>query len=202
MEDLDIIEERDGYRVRLELDDSAEKPEGEGEPPILTVETNRYGGYRVNAFNNQASGYVDMAAEILGRHGMDTLERFVKIFHGATQMELYWSTGIDGYYLAFDPEVWLKEIGVTADNPDIEPVDRVSGSLDEVRAWAEGDVYGWIVEREVRFRKQYLDEDGDEVTAVEHGTEWAETESCWGFYGRDYAEQAAKEALETELENN
>jgi hypothetical protein len=168
----ETLEERDGYRVRLEVDDSADKPYDDGATPILTIERVGY-GTRVEAFNPQAEAYVSAVAEVLDRHDMETVERFVKIFYGAIKMDTYWSDGIRGYYVAFDTAEWRAEVGATPERLKDE------NYLSEVEAWATGDVYGFIVER---------NDSGD-------SDDWEETDSCWGFYGHEYAEQAAREAL-------
>jgi len=50
-------------------------------------------------------------------------------------------------------------------------------------AWAWGDVWGYVVE------KPALDEDGDEIEG-----EAEELDSCWGYYGSDFAESGLEEA--------
>lgn len=199
MEDLDIIEERDGYRVRLQRDESPEQPYDDGATPIFTVEHSRWGGYRLaEAFNKQAEPYLDAVAEILRRHDMETLERFVKIFYGAARMDSWYSEGLEGHYVAFDTAAWREKVGAPEESLKEEYY------LSEVRAWAEGDVWGYIVEKQLRFEKRFFDPEDAEVDyGYEDGTEWIEVdgESCWGFYGREYAEQSAKEALDNTLEN-
>lgn len=216
MEDLDIIEERDGYRVRIQLDTDAERPYDEGACPILQVIMQPYEGYRATAFNDAARPFELTFERFSTAHSRkgpwkvtETFERYLRIFHGTKNFATYHLGYSREYgYIAFDTKAWLEEIGVTEENPDIEPVDRAEPCLDEIRAWAEGDVYGWIVEKEVFWTKTFHDANGEplneggDVEDDESGSDWIETESCWGFYGRDYAEQAAKEALETELENN
>lgn len=212
MKDLDIIEERDEMRVRLERDDSPEQPYDEGACPILQIATDYYGSGEATAFNMQAAIFekpFDVFNRAFGgRRGLEAFERYLRIFHGTKSFSTY-NLRITGQYgyIAFDTKAWLEEIGVTEDNPDIEPVDRASGSLDEVKAWAEGDVWGYIIEKEVFWTKTYHDENGDDLASVhlptiESGQEWVEITdgSCWGFYGRDYAEQAAKEAFNEALE--
>jgi hypothetical protein len=183
---LDIVEERDGYRVRLEYDDSGEQPYDDGATPILTVERSRtWGSYNVAAFNSQGEEYVSAVSAILERHSIETVERYLRMFHGTVKVETFYSEGIQGWYLAFDTAHWREHVGA--------PVESLDGYsyLAEVRAWAEGDVYGYIVERNVAFTKTW--ESGD----AEEGSEWLQVQdgSCWGFYGRDYAEEAAKQAL-------
>lgn len=174
----ETIEARDGYRVRLELDDSGERPYDDGATPILTLERMGY-GTSVESFNKQAEPYESAVAEVYSRHGLETVERFAKIFYGATKMDSYWSEGIRGYYVAFDTAEWRETVGVT---PELL---KDENYLSEVQAWAEGEVYGHIVEK--------FDAEADDWDVVEDGT-------CWGFYGRDYAEQAAREALTAALD--
>jgi hypothetical protein len=57
----------------------------------------------------------------------------------------------------------------------------------EIRAWRDGEVYGWIVEEQVIWHR--ADGDSGEMETWEH------LDSCWGFYGRAWAEQNALEAL-------
>ena len=185
---LDIIEERGDFRVRLAYDDSADKPYDDGATPIFTVERSGY-GRSVEAFNSQAEKYVGAVAEILDRHDMETLARFVKIFYGATKLDTFYSEGIRGHYVAFDTAEWREEVGA--------PVEYLKDEyfLSEVRAWAEGEVFGYIVEKRVSYTKAY--EDGrDDV----EDAEWEDVDSCWGFYGREWAEQAAIEALNDAIE--
>lgn len=186
-DDEDVVEERDGYRVRLEYDDSPEKPYDDGAVPILT-----YDQGRVEAFNSQAEDYVSAVSEVLDRHDWDTLERFVKIFYGAVKMDRWYSDGFRGYYIAFDTAEWREKVGA--------PEDRLKDEdyLSETRAWAEGDVYGYIVEKNLHYTKTYA----EDPSYSEEGDEWVEVSdgSCWGFYGREYAEQAAREALDSTIE--
>lgn len=190
--DLDIIEERDGFRVRLEYDDSPEQPYDDGATPIFTIEPSNY-GQRVEAFNRQAEPYVNIVSEVVSRFGLEGLERFARIFYGAVNFDDWYSDGIRGHYVAFDTEEWRADMGIT----DTERL-KAENYLSEVRAWAEGDVYGYIVEREVSFEKKYFNAEGEDLEDLEDsGTEWVEVEdgSCWGHYGREWAEQAAREAL-------
>ena len=206
-DDAGVVEERDGYRVRLELDDSPEQPYDDGAVPILTVERYR----QVEAFNPQAEEYVHAVTEILDRHDWDTLERFVKIFYGAVKMQRWYSSGMEGHYVAFDTAAWREKVGAPETLKDED-------YLSETRAWAEGDVYGYIVEKNLHYTKTYA----EDPSYNEEGDEWVEVQetgyvfnkahngydaikmgvSCWGFYGREYAEQAAREALKTTIDSS
>lgn len=206
-DDVDVVEERDGYRVRLEYEDSPDKPYDDGAVPILTVE--RF--MQVEAFNSQAEEYVHAVTEILDNHGWDTLERFVKIFYGAVKMQRWYSDGMEGYYVAFDTAAWREKVGA--------PEDRLKDEdyLSEVRAWAEGEVYGYIVEKNLHYTKTYA----EDPEYNEEGEDWVEVQetgfvsdgkggwrkitmpiACWGFYGREWAEESAREALTSTIESS
>jgi hypothetical protein len=187
MEDLDIIEESDGYRVRLELDDSPEQPYDDGAPPIFQLDGDRSDyikGYSAEAFNKQAEPYLDAfrSFESTGRQ-LELFERYLRIFHGTLSVQ-DWHVGYSGEYayLAFDTAAWRESVGA----PETVAAEDY---LSEVRAWAEGDVYGYIVERFREYTKTYND------GRVEEGEEWELVDSCYGYYGRQYAEEAAREAL-------
>jgi hypothetical protein len=193
--DLDIIEERNGFRVRLEYDDSPEAPYNDGSVPIFQLDSERsdyIGGHSAEAFNRQAEPYLQAfrAFEHTGRQ-VELFERYIRIFHGAVKVQ-EWHLGYSREYgyLAFDTAVWREEVGAPIESLQKEDY------LSEVRAWAEGDVYGWIVERNATYTKTYSD--GRE----EDGEEWETVDSCWGFYGRDYAEEAAKDALNDALDSS
>jgi len=67
--------------------------------------------------------------------------------------------------------------------------------MSEYKAWCEGDVWGHIVEEKVRWQR--VDESGTPTVIVEPNQmeTWEEVESCYGFYGYDYALAEAKEIL-------
>lgn len=184
----ETIEEADGYRVRLELDDSPEEPYDDGATPIFKLDSQRsdyVGGFRAEAFNKQAEPYLDAfrAFESTGKQ-VEVFERYLRIFHGSVKVQ-DWHLGYSGEYgyLAFDTVAWREEVGA--------PLDRLEAEdyLSEVRSWAEGDVYGYIVERNREYTKTYSDGEQEE------GEDWQQVDSCWGFYGREYAEQSARQAL-------
>jgi hypothetical protein len=93
-----------------------------------------------------------------------------------------WDSGQVGFiYMTMDTarENWLN----STDKPDEETREAATRCLlaevEEYDQFLTGEVYGYIVER------VYYDEDGD----VE---EREELESCWGFFGREYAEEEAR----------
>ena len=183
---MDIVEESAGWRVRLVSDDDAEQPYDDGATPILCLMPGGYNGYSVEAFNSQAAPYVDAAQRLL-HLGQDALERYLGIFHGAVSVQSYGindSRATDNVYIAFDTAAWRESMGIT-------DLDRLKSEnyLSEVRAWLEGDTYGYIVERFREYTKLYSD------GSTEEGEEWELVDSCYGYYGREYAEETARQAL-------
>lgn len=198
---LDIIEENDDYRVRLEHDDSGEKPYDEGAVPILSREFRGYGS-RWEAVNDQAEGLTGLLNALEERFEEEDIERFIRIFLGAYSVK--WDSSDNCRYLAFDTAEWREKVGITDEwlnresDMKMDPSELASGSLEEVIAWANGEVYGYILERKVTGRKVY---DGEDINDAEPFEEWQEVESCWGFYGRDYAEEEAKSEFKSYTED-
>jgi hypothetical protein len=54
---------------------------------------------------------------------------------------------------------------------------------EEIEAWADNDVYGYIVEDCIKSKihKEYTNVDKEDEDYEEE--EWEESDSCWGFYG-------------------
>ena len=62
-------------------------------------------------------------------------------------------------------------------------LDEIEFLLDELKAWGDNDVYGFVVEDCIKsvIHKEYTNSDRDDE-CYEH-EDWEETDSCWGFYG-------------------
>jgi hypothetical protein len=187
MTDDDIIATRgDDLRVRLELDGSPEPPYDEGSAPIL-----RQFGSRISQVVETTSFLVHpRILEAAERWGFDDnlFIRYLRAFHGVTRTEYYSRGGWgENRYFSFDPADWRERVGLPdaylAEHPEVNPAD-----LSQWAAYVEGDVYGWVVERRVVWCR------ADDPTVTRD--EWETVDSCWGFYGREYAEEAAREALE------
>jgi hypothetical protein len=89
-------------------------------------------------------------------------------------------------YLAFDTAAWAETVGAPAEHLATEDY------LSEIRAWAEGDCWGWILEKQRHWTKTYADGE------TEQGSSWEHVDSCYGYYGRQYAAEAAEAALVNE----
>jgi hypothetical protein len=65
----------------------------------------------------------------------------------------------------------------------------VTGEHTEWRAWADGDMYGVVVENRHTGTTVWDDGGIDEVE------QWRQVDSLWGLYGHDYAADTARELL-------
>lgn len=166
------------YRVGLRRDDEPQEPYDDGGWPILQVEYKHY-DYVATAFNKQAEPYVDKFNELFERlRELRTWERFAKIFLGSKHVHEYgFNRGTDYSYIAFDTPEWRENVGAPEDLSKEKP-------LAEIQAWIEGEVYGWIVQ--TRYNPD------EELAPWE---DWETQDSCYGFYGSEWAKEAALEAL-------
>lgn len=196
---METVKENENYRVRIVSDDSGEKPYDEGATPILSRE---FGSYRMEwkAFNAQGEPYADAVTEVYRRFDGgrdDTVARYLRIFHGAYSVA--YDSSQYQQYLAFDTAAWRESVGFTDEFLESATGDNskiADGSLTEVISWANGEVYGYVLERRVKsvtHRTDYAT--GRELAPVEVD-EWYEVDSCYGFYGWDSVKEAAEEAFD------
>jgi hypothetical protein len=198
--DEDVIEEIGDYRVRLVADADPFKPDWDGQAFVLQVNGDPWSYDRVESANDNSDSdtFVDAwnhFAEGYSRaETLEVFERYVRIFHG-TKSLVTWNLGItrEYGYVVFDTAALREEWDITDEYADNHPGTLAQATLDEWRNWAEGDVYGYIVEKKEFWSKEYARY--GVVYQTEEGWDWEEVDSCWGFSGREYAEQAAKEAL-------
>jgi hypothetical protein len=187
MTDLELIKTHrmpDGteYRVALCADAEAQRPEDDGQWPILVVRNVRYSDYVAEAFNKAAEPYVEQFNELFERvRSLRTWERYAKIFLGSQHVhEWGFNRATDASYIAFDTPEWREAVGAPEDISEEDP-------LAEIKAWLEGDVYGRIA------HKRY---NPDENLGLDEG--WQDFEAgywVWGFYGRKWAEEEAESLL-------
>lgn len=200
--DGEILEVRGNFRVRLETDENSEKPYNEGSTPIIEF------SYRTildPTFLDNTGAYISASEKNHIREAAshfrtepDLFERYLRIFHGVTTVKWYESQ--DSKYVTFDTADWRKHHGITdeAIKPVIDQDYLNSVNLDEWQAYVEGDVYGYILEeRNTWTRTSPLN--ASNGTTPDTMETWEEIESTWGFYGYDYAKEAAMEALTEEV---
>lgn len=189
----EVVETRGKLRVRLVLDEGPSEPYDDGGSPIIRIDrrsgryTDRWEAEQVTATTSYVlDERIVSAARKFGPG--QTFERYLRIFHGTTCFVVYDSHESSYWYATFDTADWRQKLELTDEWLDLHPDTRGQlANMDEYKAWCEGDVYGWVVERETTWHK-----DGDPEQTM---TTWEDVESCWGYYGREYGEQAAREAL-------
>ena len=118
----------------------------------------------------------------------------------------YWTDGVKiasysfGYYgeVSFCDEVscdsegiaWLEKdeflnySGCTEDYWKGKTLQEIEFLIDEIEAWSNNEVYGYVVEDAVRVITNVRYPDGEHDDTEKEGVEWEETESCWGYYGK------------------
>lgn len=202
---MDYVKENENFRVMLVNDDSGDKPYDEGAAPVLSREHRDYSG-QFTAVNEQGKQYEDAVTEAYNRlnRDMDRVARYLRIFHGAySVME---DSSDNCAYLAFDTAEWRKGHGLTDEHLESvkDKLDRdklAEGSLSEIMAWANGEVYGYVLEK--RYTRNRIESLTDPVTGLVTRTSteedvnvWESVEECYGYFGYDVAKEAAEEVFD------
>lgn len=198
---MDIVKENANYRAFIVNDDSADKPYDEGAVPVLV---RYFHDYRATfeAVNEQGDPYAMAVTEAFNRFNrdMDLVARWLRIFYGA--YSIMEDSSSEGAYLAFDTAAWRETVGLTDEYMSTVPKDMLDheklaeGSLNEIMAWTRGEVYGFIVERRMITSTTVTDPVTGKQEATRTGHTWEEVDSCYGFYGDEYAREAAEEAFD------
>lgn len=174
---METLETREGSRLRLVVDEYPANPRGEFEQltNVVTVPSREYADIDADG-GPLADGWVYFMQRHNDSDAVELFERWARVFHGAVTL---YDTPYRG-----PNSVWYLTADDQREVPD--PMACIRGERDEYRAWAEGDVYGYVIEREVTWRRT-------DVPSVEMTT-WELGDSCYGFYGYEYAVEAAREA--------
>ena len=168
-------------RLRIEQDTGPEAPDGFEDPGVWIVTT-------VNReFSVQPKGWdVDRAAAIARGEPAPGDEPFrafplYAYAHSGVALSLgrgypfndEWDSGQIGFVVC-DP----RELADTSEGISYE---QAAAKVETWNQYLSGDVWGYVVER---------------VSTCDHGDEHRDTvDSCWGFYGRDDAEQEGQRVL-------
>lgn len=179
-------------RVHLYVDEDTGSLDDQGDflPFVAQVESSwaHHRGYA--AAGDQWSDGID-AADISRAwayyRDAEKVERWLRICHEVVGIET-WSDRYGNWWFAIATDKWVRE---SVGNPE-RVAEALAHSAQFVQDWAEGNVYGWEVERKRIGKKVYGD--GTEFPFEE----WEETDSCWGFVGDKWAEENAIEALKGE----
>lgn len=215
----EIVDERDGFRAVIVIDQTPEEPYNDGMSPILRLET--FGRpEQVGGTSHVVPDEIIYAASELDR---ETFARYLRIFHGATDVQFWHGDRMSAHwYVSFDTAAWRAEMGLTdefiaarkAEDPRFSPVD-----MTEWISYVNGEVYGVVIERRVDrpltiddlidARQAWgivspaFDDVVDAATdAVRNSdeTEWDEVHAVWGYYGDEYATSTAREELQSHVD--
>lgn len=182
MEPVEVKEINEGLRVRVFVDDSPLDPRAEFDHMGTMV---MVGGH--NQIDTLEGDLVAPLTKLMRDYGFDAAARYLRVFHNSVVIQL----DNDGILYGSRDKIRAEWLSAGADMPSDDAITEwLEGEWKEYRAWAEGDVYGYVVERIVTVHSA----SGD----VCHYGDWEEVESCWGFYGdSDYTMQEGIKAAES-----
>lgn len=183
------------FRVILEPDQDAENPRESYDTHAGVIHVRTQPRYNVPR-------ETDVLHDLyLVEHDFRVVARWLRIFHGATVVLPLYSNWNGGFNITAgdvtDAPAAGDYIGVTFDTPatrkasGLEPSYRaemaasLASDVQHYASWADGDVWGYTVQT------AWVDDGDGEITGWD-----ATDDSCWGFIGQDWAEQAAEEALD------
>lgn len=189
----DVLETSDDGTLRVVLmrDEDAGKPEADECGYVFNVDRTRWSAEWVETLNSNRPGdpFADDIADGIARcmhkwgNDWDRMERYLRIVWDAVAVD-WWDRRSGGRFLAVVTSSMADAWNVPASSRTPEILTK--GTLVEYAAWDEGDVWSWEIQRRVRWMR----EDGDDTMET-----WEPEDSCGGYYGRDYAEEQAREAL-------
>ena len=175
----ETLEQTDTLRVRIVQDDDASNPREEYDHlgSVVSVPSARYhpvdrhGGELESAWHRLWDRYDS-------ENGVEIFQRYARIYHGAHT--LYDANG--------SPEaVWYILPDAIAQEQISDPAALLAGERDEYRAWANGEVYGYVIERRVTWTA--VDDPDDQYP--DHDT-WEHIDSVFGYIGYEYAAESAR----------
>ena len=82
-----------------------------------------------------------------------------------------------------EKDEFLKYSGCKEEYWNGKTLDEIEWLLDELKAWSDNEVYGFVVEDCIKSKvhKEYTNVDKEDEDYEEE--EWEESDSCWGYYG-------------------
>jgi hypothetical protein len=182
---MTTIAEHGDWRMRLEQDEDPLNPRTDYDhiESVVTVPSREY--LPVDKDGGPLSAqWQRLLDRYRHRDAIELFVRYAQLYHGAVCRVQYPRNGpVSVWYLT--REVYDGPNGT----PD--PAAYLKGQADEYESWAEGDVWGYIIERRVSWTR---DDDPNQ-----HMRTWETVDSCWGFIGYTYAEQEAQQAWDAHV---
>ncbi|MFJ3974862.1 hypothetical protein [Streptomyces sp. NPDC090021] len=169
------------FRVRLVRDEYAENPRNDRETlvHVITIDTH-LGHY--HPVDKDGGPFAEAWERLKWNRwtGVDLFTRYVSIMHGGLVLESSPERGPRSLWYVTGEEARAIDGGLLTEG-------YVEAEMQEYEAWANGDVWTFIVEERVLWTR-----DGDSDVSMET---WEEVDSCSGLYGKPYARSQAREAL-------
>lgn len=187
----EVLETRGDYSVTVSIEEGPDEPYADGTAPILRMDNIRSEHVIVAGRPAESDDRIEEAADRWGPPNRPTwklFERYLKAFHGVTQIETYYSGSY--WYAAYDSAEWRAYVGL-----EIPGADADLHLMDEYKAWIEGEVYSWTVEKRVTWHAVNPVTDDPEYAGYPDRDTWETVDSCGGYYGYEYAAESALEAL-------
>ena len=100
--------------------------------------------------------------------------------------EVFFSDGADTNSIGIcwlEKNEFLKYSGISEEDWKSKTFKDIDWLCDEIEAWGNGDVYGFVTETAVKSVVSTHYPDGEHEDSEDEHIEWEESESCWGFYG-------------------
>jgi len=103
-------------------------------------------------------------------------------YYGGITFSHKFSTDSEGICW-LEKDEFLKYSGNDEEYWNGKSLDEIEWLLDELKAWGDNEVYGFVVEDCIKSKihKEYTNVDKEQEDYEEE--EWEESDSCWGFYG-------------------
>ena len=102
-------------------------------------------------------------------------------YYGEISFDREFSTNSEGIAW-LEKDEFLKYSGCKEEYWNGKSLDEIEFLLDELKAWGDNDVYGFVVEEAKLYHVTKKPNDEEELIEYDE-TEWNETDSCWGYYG-------------------
>ncbi|WLW38539.1 hypothetical protein [Streptomyces phage Vanseggelen] len=165
--------EQGHHRVRIVTDENVLNPRRDYDHlvHVLTIDThlNQY-----IAVDPDGGPLAEHWEDIAWRpDAPEIFARYVRAFHGGVVIEdRGHGRPVTLWYLTRED---IEQHGIT------DPTQTILDELQEYRYWADGEVFGYVVEQELEYRPGR--------------TVWDEVDSLYGLYGYAYAKEQAQQAL-------
>lgn len=191
MEELETIKGDDGFTAKIYYDQDAQNPCRDRDYLGLIYIKRREGsketasirGLDEAIYDACNCGGIALFLEACDRSGAVSVRDRLKLRYDLAECDTKLSDedqadGADGVTWA-SREAIQEEFGKVTRATKDKAAKILEMEIREYSQWASGEVYGIVIE----------DSDGNDV------------DSCWGFYGWDYAQEQAKEMLQTAIES-